>query len=90
MFVEYTLLWKKHLSFAGARRQMNKTLQQNRPEDTSNWTNLYLESHDYRIYYVNIDLRHHYGNSVPVSKTFIRAKLPQRQRQRKNGCFHRL
>ena len=34
IFVEYTLLLKKHLSFAGARWQMNTTLYQNRPEDT--------------------------------------------------------
>ena len=36
---------------------MDTTLYQNRPEDTKNWTNLYLELHDYQIYYVNIDLR---------------------------------
>ena len=34
IFVEYSLLVKKHLSFAGARRHMNTTLYQNRPEDT--------------------------------------------------------
>ena len=34
IFVEYSLLLKKHLSFAGARWQMNTTLYQNRPEDT--------------------------------------------------------
>ena len=39
---------------------MNATLHQNRPEDTQNRTNLYLETHDYRIHYVNIDLRHQY------------------------------
>ena len=33
IFVEYSLFWKKHLSFAGTRRQMNITLYQNRPED---------------------------------------------------------
>ena len=33
IFVEYSLLLKKHLSFAGARWQMNTTLYQNRPED---------------------------------------------------------
>ena len=32
IFVEYSLLLKKHLSFAGARWQMNTTLYQNRPE----------------------------------------------------------
>ena len=57
IFVEYSLLQKKHLSFAGARGQINTTLYQNRPEDTQNQTNLYLELHDYQIYYVNIDLR---------------------------------
>ena len=34
IFLEYCLLLKKHLSFAGARWQMNTTLYQNRPEDT--------------------------------------------------------
>ena len=38
IFVEYSLLQKKHLSFAGARGQINTTLTlyQNRPEDTQN------------------------------------------------------
>ena len=53
---------------------MNTTLHQNRPEDTQNWTNLYLEPHDYRIHYVNIDLRHQYGISVAKSQTFLRGK----------------
>ena len=43
------------MSLARARWQMNTTLHQNRPEDTQNWTNLYLEPHDYRIHYVNVD-----------------------------------
>ena len=34
MFVEHSLLWEKHLSFAGARWQINTTLYRNRPEDT--------------------------------------------------------
>ena len=34
---------------------MNTTLYQNRPEDTQNWTNLYLKPHDCQIYYVNIN-----------------------------------
>ena len=55
---------------------MNTTLHQNRPEDTQNWTNLYLEPHDYRIHYVNIDLRRQYGISVAESQTFLRAKRP--------------
>ena len=57
---------------------MDTTLYQNRPEDTKNWTNLYLEPHDYQIYYVNIDLRHQYGISVAELQTFLRAKRPQR------------
>ena len=69
---------------------MNTTLYQNQPKDTQNWTNLYLEPHDYRIYYVNIDLRHQYRISVTESETFLHAKRPQRQRARRNGCFHRL
>ena len=70
---------------------MNTTLHQNRPEDTQNWTKIYLEPHDHRIYYyVNTDLRHHYGISAPESQTFLLAKRPQRRRARRNGCFRRL
>ena len=36
-FVEYILLYKKHLSFAGARSQMNTTLNQNRPGEICIW-----------------------------------------------------
>ena len=32
---------------------------------------MYLEPHDYRIYYVNIDLRHQYGISAAESQTFL-------------------
>ena len=49
-----------------------------------------MEPHDYRIYDVNIDLRHHCGISVAESQTFLRAKRPQRRRSRRNGCFRRL
>ena len=90
IYVEYSLLLKKHLSLAGARWQMNRTLHQNRPEDTQNWTNLYLEAHDYWIHYVNIDLRQQYGISVTESQTFLLAKHPQRRRAMRNGCFRRL
>ena len=37
---------------------------------------MYLEPHDYRIYYVNIDLRHQYGISVAESQTSLLAKRP--------------
>ena len=90
IFVEYTRLQKKRWSFAGARWQMNTTLYQNRPEDTQNWTNLYLEPHDYRNYYVNIDLRHQHGISAAESQTFLLAKRLPRRRARRNGCFRRL
>ena len=33
-------------------------------------------THDYRIYYVNIDLRHQYGISVAESQTFLLARRP--------------
>jgi len=49
-----------------------------------------LEPHDYRIYYVNIDLRHQYGISVAESQTFLRVKRPQRQGARRNVCFCKL
>ena len=90
IFVEYSLLQKNNLSFAEAPGQINTALYQNRPEDTQNQTNLYLEPHDYRIYYVNTDLRHQYGISVAESQTFLFAKRPQRRRARRNGCFRRL
>ena len=61
---------------------MNTTLFQNQPQD--------MEPHDYRIYYLNNDLRHQYGISVAESQTFLRAKRPQRRRARRNGCFRRL
>ena len=84
--MEYSLL----LSFAGARGQINTTVYQNRPEDTQNWTNLYLEPYDYWIYYVSIDLHHQYGISVAESQTFLHAKRPQQRRAGRNGCFRRL
>ena len=65
-------------------------LYQNRPEDTQNWTNLYLKPHDCRIYYVNINLHHQEGISVAESQTFLRAKRPQRRIARRNRCFRRL
>ena len=37
---------------------------------------MYLEPHDYRIYYVNIDLRHQYGISAAESQMFLLAKRP--------------
>ena len=69
---------------------MNTTLYQNRPEDTQNWTNLYLEPHDYRIYYVNIDLHHQYGIAAAESQMFLRAKRPHLRLTRRKGSFRRL
>ena len=37
---------------------------------------MHLEPHDYRIYYVNIDLRHQYGISVAELQTFLLAIRP--------------
>ena len=78
------------MNFTGACRQKNTIIYQNQPEDTKNWTNLYLELHDYQIYYVNIDLCHQYGISVAQSRMFLCVKRPQRRRARRNGCFCRL
>ena len=69
---------------------MNTTLYQNLPEDTQNWTKLYLEPHDYRIFYVNIDLRHQYGISAAELRTFFHSKCSQLRRARRNGCFRGL
>ena len=51
---------------------------------------MHLEPHDYRIYYVNIDLRHQYGISVAETQTFLNAKRPQRRGARRDGCYRRL
>ena len=40
---------------------------------------MHLEPHDYRIYYVNIDLRHQYGPSAAELQTFLCGKRPQRR-----------
>ena len=67
---------------------MNRTIYQNWPGRTKNWTNLYLEPHDYRIYYVNIDLRHQYGISVAELQTFLLANFSDLSRwwARRNVC----
>ena len=49
--------------------QKNTKFYPSRSEKTQNQTNLHLEPHDYLIYYVNIDLRHHYGISVVEAQT---------------------
>ena len=64
-FVEYILLWQRHLSFAGARSPKKTKLYHNR-----------LGPFDYRIYYANIDLRHQYGISVGNAWTSPLAKRP--------------
>ena len=45
-------------------------------EKHKNWTNFNLESNDYRIYYVNIDLRHQFGIFVTGLQTFLLVKHP--------------
>ena len=68
------------------------TLYQNGPGETLTLTNLHLEPHDYRIYYVNvnIDSRHQYGISVAESQTLFPAKCRKLRGARRNGCFLRL
>ena len=51
---------------------------------------MHWEPHDYRIYYVNIDLRHQYGISVAESQTFLLAKRLKWRVARRNGCFRSL
>ena len=48
---------------------------------------MYLEPYDYRIYYINIDLRHQYGISVAELQMFLRAKRPQREEQGETDVF---
>ena len=85
IFVEF-----EHFSFAGARSQMNTTLLPKSTGRNVKLNNLHLEPHDYRIYYVNTDLRHQYGISAAETQTFLRGKRPQRRRAGRNGCFRRL
>ena len=66
---------------------MNTVLHQNRPQATQNWTNLYLEPHDYRIYYVNIELRHQYGISVAEWQTFLHVKRPSGEEHGETDVF---
>ena len=40
---------------------MNTTVYQNRPEDSQNWTNLYLEPHDY---WMSVFCKHWFASSV--------------------------
>ena len=53
------------------RKWTQAILHKNRLGETYNWKKLHLEAHDYRIYYVNIDLRRQYGISVAESQTFL-------------------
>ena len=48
-----------------------------------------MEPHDYRVYYVNIDLRHQYGISVAESQTFLRAKRPSGEERGETHVFAR-
>ena len=90
MLVEYSLLLKKHLRFAGARWQMNTTLTKI-DQKTRKIGQIYIwNPMTAELYHVNIDLCHQYGISVAESQTFLRVKRPQRRRARRNGCFHRL
>ena len=67
-------------SFAGACLQKNTKLYHNLPGETENQTNLHLEHHDYRIYYVNIDLRRQYGISVAKSsETSLAARSKEKR-----------
>ena len=55
LFMEYSLLYKKNLSFGAAGFQKNSKLFINRPGETLTQTILYLEPNDYQINFVNID-----------------------------------
>ena len=50
---------------------------------------MHLETHDYWIHFVNIDLHHQYGISVPESQTSLIAKSPQPRGARRNLSFCR-
>ena len=60
-------------------------------QEKQNQTNLHLETHEYQIYYVNIDSCHQYGISVAEAQTFLLAKHPyQQQGVTRNSCIRRL
>ena len=56
----------------------NTELYHNQPGETYELTNFLLEPQDYRVYYVNIDLRHQYGISVSEAQASLLAKRPWR------------
>ena len=77
IFVEYSLLQKKHLSFAGAHLEINTHFSKIGQEKSKiEQTCISREPHDYLIHNVNIDLHHQYGISVAELQTFLLAKRP--------------
>ena len=46
-----------------------------------------MEPHNYRIYYINIDLRHQYGISVTESQKFLRANVPNGEERGETYVF---
>ena len=101
-FVEYTLLYKKRLSSAGACWRMNIILYQNRPEKLDKvvfgtpWLLDLLCKHWFASSVWNFC---RWVTDVPPCETSPAAKSEekrmlsqarQRQRARRNGCFRRL
>ena len=70
--VNIWVFWSSFADEQGWTQHFTKIDQEKR----KHWTNLHLEPHDYRIYYVSTDLRLQYGISVAESQTFLLAKRP--------------
>ena len=91
IFVEYSLLLKKHLSFAAwsTLADEHNTL----PKSNRRHVKL-VKFISGPSWLPNLLCKHWFASSVwnfcPESQTFLRAKRPQQRRARRNGCFRRL
>ena len=74
--MEYSLLWKKHLSFAGDRSQHNAL-----PKSTRR--NVRLNKFTFGTPWLPDLSCHQYGISAAKTQTFL-----CEERARRNGCFH--
>ena len=90
IFVAYILSWRSIWVLLELVRRWTKHFTKIDQEKRKIYHICIWNPHDYRIYYVNIDLRHQYGISVAESQTFLLAKRPLQRWARRNGCFRRL
>ena len=88
LFLEYILLYKKHLSLLALVHRRTQSFMIIDPKKWSQ-TNLQLEPHYYGISYVNFDLHDQYGHLVPKCRIFP-FKHPWQRGARKEGYICRL